>query len=131
MSSVVVVDGLALALVVSATGGYGSALLFLVFLEVVAVTLLVSYPAGLKLATWCALLLLLAHAAADAGIIDVRPAVTDRVAGVTAATFLLFAVCRGRVLVGERAVAAPQPAPARAPRRHRAPSSSARVGPTT
>src|SRR5262249_23756267 len=93
MSSVVVVDGVALALVVSATGGYESALLFLVFLEVVAVTLLVSYPAGLKLAIWCALLLLLAHAAADAGIVDVRPAVTDRVAGITAATFLLFAVC--------------------------------------
>jgi diguanylate cyclase (GGDEF)-like protein len=91
MSSVVVVDGVALALVVSATGGYESALLFLVFLEVVAVTLLVSYPAGLKLATWCALLLLLAHAAADAGIVDIRPAVTDRVAGVTAVTFLLFA----------------------------------------
>ena len=92
MSSVVVVDGVALALVVSATGGYESALLFLVFLEVVAVTLLVSYPAGLKLATWCALLLLLAHAAADAGIVDVTPRVTDRVAGITAVTFLLFAV---------------------------------------
>ena len=92
MSSVVVVDGMALALVVSATGGYESALLFLVFLDVVAVTLLVSYPAGLKLATWCALLLLLAHAAADAGIVDVTPQVTDRVAGITAVTFLLFAV---------------------------------------
>jgi diguanylate cyclase (GGDEF)-like protein len=92
MSSVVVVDGVALALVVSATGGYASALLFLVFLEVVAVTLLVSYTTGLKLATWCALLLLLAHAAAEAGVVDLRPAVTDRVAGVTAATFLLFAL---------------------------------------
>ncbi|MFI5047532.1 MAG: diguanylate cyclase [Acidimicrobiia bacterium] len=91
VSSVVVLDGLALALAVSATGGYQSALLFLVFLEVVAVTLLVSYRAGLKLATWCALLLLLAHAAADAGILALHPVVTDRVAGVTAATFLLFA----------------------------------------
>ena len=94
VSSVVVLDGLALALAVSATGGYRSALLFLVFLEIVAVTLLVSYRAGLKLATWCALLLLLAHAAADAGHRhDASPTVTRSRRGVTAATFLLFAAC--------------------------------------
>jgi len=40
-----------------------------VFLDVMAVTLVASYRTGLKLALWCALLLLLAHAAADAGII--------------------------------------------------------------
>ena len=91
VSSIVLLDGLALALAISTTGGNQSALLFLVFLEVVAVTLLVSYRAGLKLAIWCALLLLLAHAAADAGILHLRPSVTDRVAGVTAVTFLLFA----------------------------------------
>ena len=93
VSIVVVIDGVALAVAVSATGGSQSALLFLVFLEVVAVTLLVSYRSGLKLATWCALLLLLVHAAADAGLVKVQLAMTDRVAGVTAATFLLFAGC--------------------------------------
>ena len=52
------------SLAVAMTGGYASPLLFLVFLEVMAVTVLVSYRTGLKLAIWCALLLLLAHAAA-------------------------------------------------------------------
>ena len=69
MSLMVLVDGLVLAVAVTRTGGYRSPLLFLVFLDVMAVTLLVSYRTGLKLAAWCALLLLLAHAAADAGII--------------------------------------------------------------
>ncbi|MET0626945.1 MAG: GGDEF domain-containing protein [Acidimicrobiia bacterium] len=93
VSSAVLLDGAALAAVVSVTGGYRSPLLFLVFLDVLAVTLLVSYRAGLKLATWCALLLLLAHAAADAGIIGLQTLVSDRVAVISAATFLLFACC--------------------------------------
>ncbi|HEX5587070.1 MAG TPA: GGDEF domain-containing protein, partial [Acidimicrobiia bacterium] len=93
VSSVVLLDGAALALVVAVTGGYRSPLLFLVFLDVLAVTLLVSYRAGLKLATWCAILLLLAHAAGDAGVIAIQPLVSDRVAVISAATFLLFAFC--------------------------------------
>jgi len=67
-------------------------LLFLVFLDVMAVTLIASYRTGLKLALWCALLLLLAHAAADAGILEEHGVVDDRVAIVSAATFLLFAL---------------------------------------
>ena len=45
---------------IGVTGGYRSPLLFLVFLDVMAVTVLASYRTGLKLAVWCALLLLLA-----------------------------------------------------------------------
>ena len=93
MSLLVLVDGLVLAVAVTRTGGYRSPLLFLVFLLVVAATLLVSYRTGLELAAWCALLLLLAHAASDAGIITGEVMVSDRFALVNAATFLIFALC--------------------------------------
>jgi two-component system, cell cycle response regulator len=91
LSGTVLVDGLVVALAIAMTGGYVSPLRFLVFLEVMAVTVLVSYRTGIKLAIWCALLLLLAHAAAEADLVQYEAAVSDRVALVTAATFLLFA----------------------------------------
>ena len=93
MSLMVLVDGLVLAMAVTRTGGYRSPLLFLVFVLVVAATLLVSYRTGLELAAWCALLLLLAHAASDAGIITSEVMVSDRFALVSASTFLVFALC--------------------------------------
>ena len=93
LSWTVLVDGAAVAFAVAATGGYRSPLLFLVFLDVMAVTLIASYRTGLKLAVWCALLLLLAHAAADAGVIEESGFVDDRIAAVSAVTFLLFACC--------------------------------------
>jgi diguanylate cyclase (GGDEF)-like protein len=93
LSGTVLVDGFVVALAVAMTGGYRSPLLFLVFLDVMAVTVLASYRTGLKLAIWCALLLLLMHAADRAGLVSTGSSVTDRVAVVSAATFLLFAVC--------------------------------------
>jgi len=101
----VLVDGAAIVAGVGVTGGYRSPLLFLVFLDVMAVTLIASYRTGLKLAVWCALLLLLGHAAAEAGIVDYQPAVSDRVAIVSASAFLLFAIC-GAIFsaVNERAL---------------------------
>jgi two-component system, cell cycle response regulator len=93
LSWTALVDGLVIATAAALTGGYRSPLLFLVFLDVMAVTLIASYRTGLKLAVWCALLLLLAHAAADAGVVDEGAVVNDRVAAVSAATFLLFALC--------------------------------------
>jgi len=101
----VLLDGLAIALGVAVTGGYRSPLLFLVFLDVMAVTLVVSYRTGLKLALWFALLLLLAHAAADAGVVDDVNALDDRAAIVSAVAFLLFAVCAALFsAVNERAL---------------------------
>jgi GAF domain-containing protein len=88
----VVLDGVALALLVWETGGFRSPFLFLVFLDVVAFTMLASYWTGVHLAVWCALLLLIAHAAADSGFIDSDAHVSDRFAVVTASTFLLFAL---------------------------------------
>ena len=114
VSWTVLIDGAVIALAVAVTGGYRSPLLFLVFLDVMAVTLVASYRTGLKLALWCALLLLLAHAAADAGVIDEAGFVDDRIAIVSAATFLLFAAVHRVVLRGQRAFAPQQPGPARA-----------------
>jgi two-component system, cell cycle response regulator len=91
LSGTVMVDGMVVALAVAMTGGYVSPLLFLVFLDVMAVTVLASYRTGLKLAIWCALLLLLGHAAAEADLVNLDASVSDRVALVSAATFLLFA----------------------------------------
>ena len=90
------VDGVVVAIAIAMTGGYRSPLLFLVFLDVMAVTVLASYRTGLKLAIWCALLLLLAHAAAAAEIVTLRADVSDRVALVSAATFLLVRASRPR-----------------------------------
>jgi diguanylate cyclase (GGDEF)-like protein len=92
VSSTVLLDGVALALAIGVTGGYRSPLLFLVFLDVVAMTLLVSYRTGLTLALWCALLLLLEHAAADAGIVGMAPKVSDRIAVISVLSFLVFAI---------------------------------------
>jgi diguanylate cyclase (GGDEF)-like protein len=105
LSGTVLVDGFVVALAVAMTGGYRSPLLFLVFLDVMAVTVLASYRTGLKLAIWCALLLLLMHAAAGADLVSIGTSVSDRVAIVTAATFLLFAICAaGFSSVNERAL---------------------------
>jgi diguanylate cyclase (GGDEF)-like protein len=93
VSWTVLVDGAAVSFGVAVTGGYRSPLLFLVFLDVMAVTLVASYRTGLKLAVWCALLLMLAHAAADAGVVEGTNVLDDRVAVVSAAAFLLFAMC--------------------------------------
>ncbi len=92
LSALVLVDGAFLAAVVLLTGGSSSLLLFLVFLEVVAVTLLVSHRTGLKVAVWCALLLFLGRTAAAAGVLKVASPGSDRTIAVTAAAFLLFAV---------------------------------------
>ena len=105
VSWTVLVDGVAIALAVALTGGSHSPLLFLVFLDVMAITLVASYRTGLKFALWCALLLLFAQAAAGAGVIDEPGLADDRVALVSAATFLLFALCAALFsAVNERAL---------------------------
>ena len=56
-TAALVVDGLYIWLVLARTGGPESVLGFIVYLHVVAVTLLVSYRTGLKIALWHGLLL--------------------------------------------------------------------------
>ncbi|HUF84006.1 MAG TPA: sensor domain-containing diguanylate cyclase [Acidimicrobiia bacterium] len=92
VSATLLLDGVFLAFAVALTGGYGSPLLFLVFLEVMAVTLLVSYRTGLKIAVWYVILLFAGHAAAAARIGGIESPGSDRDAALSAIAFLLFAV---------------------------------------
>jgi two-component system, cell cycle response regulator len=92
VTATLLLDGVFLAVAVALTGGYESPLLFLVFLEVMAVTLLVSYRTGLKIAVWYVLLLFAGHAAAAARIGGVDSPGSDRDAALSAIAFLLFAV---------------------------------------
>jgi two-component system, cell cycle response regulator len=57
----VLLDGLFLAAAVTVTGGLGGSLTFLLYVHLVAVTLLASYRTGLKLAVWQCLLLVVAN----------------------------------------------------------------------
>ena len=70
LNFMLLVDGLYLALALSRTGGSGSVLGFLLYFHVVAVTLLVSYRTGLKVAAWHSLLLFVSYFAALADIIE-------------------------------------------------------------
>jgi len=92
VSATLLLDGVFLAVAVALTGGYESPLLFLVLLQVMAVTLLVSYRTGLKIAVWYVLLLFAGHAAAAARIGGIDSPGSDRDAAFSAIAFLLFAV---------------------------------------
>src|SRR2546422_9843597 len=70
LDAMLLLDGVYLAWVVYATGGTGSPLRFLIYVHVVAVTLIVSYLTGLKLAGWHALLFFLTRYGQSAGILD-------------------------------------------------------------
>jgi two-component system cell cycle response regulator len=104
-SWMLLLDAVFLAIAVALTGGTDSRILPLVFFDVVAVTLIVSYRTGLKLAVWYALLLFLGHAAADAELLGNRTTGSYGDAALTAIGLLLFAtgaaVCSS---VNERAL---------------------------
>jgi len=92
LSALVLVDGAFLAAAILLTGGTESPLIFLAFLEVVAVTLLASHRTGLKVAVWFALLLFLGRTAASAGVVKLSLSGDSRTDAVSAAALLLFAV---------------------------------------
>ena len=105
MSWMLLVDGAFLALALAFTGGADSWVRVLVFFDVTAVTLVVSYRTGLKLAVWYALLLFLGHAAAAADLFGNRTSGSYGDAALTSVGLLLFAagaaVCSS---VNERAL---------------------------
>jgi len=70
MQAALLLDGIYLAAVVAFTGGAVSPLLFLVYVHVVAVTLLCSYRTGLKIALWHTTLFLLVVGSIEAEIIE-------------------------------------------------------------
>src|SRR3954451_13682366 len=65
---VVLLDGVYLAAVMAPIGGSHSILIFLVYLHLIAVTLLISHRAGLKLAVWQGLLMVVGQWAAVTGL---------------------------------------------------------------
>ncbi|HUF31826.1 MAG TPA: sensor domain-containing diguanylate cyclase [Acidimicrobiales bacterium] len=110
VSWLLLADGIVLAVAVTTTGGPTSPLVGLVYLHLVAVTLLTSYRTALRVAAWHALLLVGAHVApsapaeGDAVPIAVLVAVSYLVlAGATAA---LAAVNEGALRRGRQDLAA-------------------------
>jgi len=92
VAAMLLLDGVFLAVAVTLTGGARSPLLFLMLLDVLAVTLLASYRSGLKMAVWNSLLLFTGQAAVRAGLLDAAHPARDRDAALGAAAFLVVAV---------------------------------------
>jgi signal transduction histidine kinase len=77
VSGMLLVDGIYLAVMVSLSGGATSDLRFLAFGHVVAVTLLLSYRSGLKVALWDTILFLLVVYAAPFGVLGAERTATS------------------------------------------------------
>jgi diguanylate cyclase (GGDEF)-like protein len=98
MSGLLIVDGLYLAYAMYITGATQSPIRFLIYLHLVAVSLLASYRTGLKIALWHSLLLfvvLYAQAAALVPPVDVIPGRGidfDRMPVLNVTSFWLFAL---------------------------------------
>ena len=76
LSTLLLLDGLYLAMALYVSGGMQSPIRFLIYLHIVAVSLLASYRTGLKIAIWYSLLffvLIYAQAAALIAPVDVEP----------------------------------------------------------
>jgi len=72
IGATLLIDGLYLAWVMYGTGGAASPLRFLVYLHIVAVTLLGSYRTGLKIAAWHSLLFFVVFYAQSAGLLAMK-----------------------------------------------------------
>jgi diguanylate cyclase (GGDEF)-like protein len=98
LNGLLLVDGLYLAFAMYGTGGTQSPIRFLVYLDLVAVSLLASYRTGLKIALWDSLLLfvmLYAQAATLVPPIEVQPGAAiefDRMPVLNVTSFWLFAI---------------------------------------
>ena len=98
LTGLLLVDGVYLAAAMYATGGTQSPIRFVVYLHLVAVSLLASYRTGLKIALWHSLLLfvlLYAQAARLVTAIEVTPGVGiefDRMPVLNVTSFWLFAI---------------------------------------
>lgn len=81
IGATLLLDGIYLAWATYASGGAQSPLRFLIYLHVVAVTLLGSYRTGLKIAAWHSLLLLVAFYAQSTGFLEVRETIVSALPG--------------------------------------------------
>ena len=89
--AMLLIDGGYLTWVTYATGGIESPLRFLLFVHVVAVTLIASSRTGLKVAAWNSLLLLVVLYAQSAGIIEAKETLVSALPG-QGEHFRLFAM---------------------------------------
>lgn len=87
------VDGLYLAWVMYTAGGVLSPLRFLLFVHVIAVTLLASYRTGLKITLWHSILSFVVYYAQTSGVLDVKEEVAGSVS-VDSAAFTHAALFR-------------------------------------
>src|SRR3954447_26903367 len=93
------VDGVYLAVVMAPVGGPRSVLVVLVYIHLIAVTLLTSWRTGLKLAVWHALLMVAGYAAAVDGVaprllgLDTGINVPAREVVLGATAFWVVAIC--------------------------------------
>jgi diguanylate cyclase (GGDEF)-like protein len=98
LTGLLLLDGLYLAFAMYGTGGTQSPIRFLVYLDLVAVSLLASYRTGLKIALWHSLLLfvmLYAQAAKLVPPVELSPGVAiefDRMPVLNVTSFWLFAI---------------------------------------
>ena len=98
ITALLLLDGLYLAFALYATGGTQSPIQFVIYLQLVAVSLLASYRTGLKMALWDSLLLfvvLYAQAARLVAPVDVTPGVAiqfERMPVLNVTSFWLFAI---------------------------------------
>ncbi|MGH2555914.1 MAG: GAF domain-containing sensor histidine kinase [Actinomycetota bacterium] len=81
MGATLLIDGLYLGWVMYATGGAASPLRFLVYLHIVAVTLLGSYRTGLKIAAWHSLLFFVVFYAQSAGLLAMKETLLSALPG--------------------------------------------------
>ena len=91
MSALLLVDGVFLAFVTATTGGARSPLSFLVYVHVVAATLVLSHRTGLKVAVWHALLAFVVASEAVGRLLDVT-APTGSLVAIRACSYLLVAI---------------------------------------
>lgn len=89
VGGLVLFDGVYLAAAMALTGGPQSALAFLVLVHVVAVTLLLSFRTGLKVALWHALLLFVSSWLQRAGVVPEGPGISPDQAALLGALALL------------------------------------------
>ena len=75
ISASLIIDGLYLAWVLYSAGGVLSPLRFLLFVHVIAVTLLASYRTGLKVTLWHSLLSFVIYYAQTAGVLETKDAI--------------------------------------------------------
>jgi signal transduction histidine kinase len=81
IGATLLIDGIYLAWVMYATGGVTSPLRFLLYLHILAVTLLGSYRTGLKIAAWDSLLFFVTFYAQRAGLLEARETLLSILSG--------------------------------------------------